>query len=42
MRRSPTFKPFASRGRWTIGVILVTFAAVSAVTVGLSIAATAR
>src|ERR671937_39133 len=42
MGRHRTFKPFASRGRWTIGVILATFAAVSAVTVGLSITATAR
>jgi diguanylate cyclase (GGDEF)-like protein/PAS domain S-box-containing protein len=42
MRRGPAFKPFASRGRWTMAVILATFAAVSALTVGLSIAATAR
>jgi diguanylate cyclase (GGDEF)-like protein/PAS domain S-box-containing protein len=42
MRRGPAFKPFASRGRWTIAVILATFAAVSGLTVGLSIAATVR
>ena len=34
MRRGPAFKPFASRGRWTIAVILATFAAVSALTPG--------
>src|SRR3954452_20025287 len=42
MRRGPAFRPFTSRGRRTIVAILFTFAAVSAVTVGLSISATTR
>src|SRR3954447_19182165 len=42
MRRGPAFRPFTSRGRRTIVAILFTFAAVSALTVGLSISATAR
>src|SRR4051812_34072286 len=42
MARGPAFRPFTSRGRRTIVAILFTFAAVSALTVGLSISATAR
>ncbi|HEY1359685.1 MAG TPA: EAL domain-containing protein [Thermoleophilaceae bacterium] len=42
MRRGPAFRPFASRGRRAVVAILFTFAAVSALSVGLSISATAR
>jgi hypothetical protein len=36
------FKPFASRGRFTIAAVLFTFALFSAVSVALSVRATAR
>jgi diguanylate cyclase (GGDEF)-like protein/PAS domain S-box-containing protein len=42
MRNSPEFRPFTSRGRRTIGAILLTFALFSAVSVTLSISTTAR
>jgi diguanylate cyclase (GGDEF)-like protein/PAS domain S-box-containing protein len=42
MRGGPTFKPFMARGRRPIAAILLTFALSSAVTVALSIRATAK
>jgi diguanylate cyclase (GGDEF)-like protein/PAS domain S-box-containing protein len=42
VRKGPTFKPFMARGRRTIAAILLTFALSSAVTVALSIRATAK
>ena len=42
MRAGPAFRPFASRGRRAVAAILVTFALFSAVSVALSIWATAR
>jgi diguanylate cyclase (GGDEF)-like protein/PAS domain S-box-containing protein len=42
VRGGPAFKPFMARGRRTIAAILLTFALSSAVTVALSIRATAK
>ena len=41
MRRNPSFRPFASRGRRTVGAILLVFALFSVLSVALSIRATA-
>jgi diguanylate cyclase (GGDEF)-like protein/PAS domain S-box-containing protein len=40
MRRNPSFRPFASRGRRTVGAILLVFAVFSVLSVALSIRAT--
>ena len=42
MRRQRAFRPFATRGRRTIGAILLTFGLFSALSVTLSIRAAAR
>src|SRR5437588_1502614 len=42
MRRGPTFRPFAARGRRTVAAILVTFALFSTLSVTLAIRATTR
>jgi diguanylate cyclase (GGDEF)-like protein/PAS domain S-box-containing protein len=42
MRKSPTFRPFAARGRRTIGAILLTFTLFSVLSVAISIRTAAR